>query len=213
MDRIIVKSNADMQRVLDWSAELRGLAVELPFSEGEIEFQEEGFVLRFRDEGAPVVGFEMVVAGRVVVAWESNMDTLEIPELHLGGSVETKMQLGSLILKDDTIGKCVRKFRGLMLFAAYYREEVKKTRTVRRVAAGGGSGKRSQKRMLSLRSYTIGGEMLSELPAPGRVWKGYAESFGVRGHYRHYKSGKVSWVRPYEKHGRSEKRGDKEYIL
>lgn len=215
MDRIIVKSNADMQRVLDWAEELRGLTVKLPFPEGEIEFMEEVLTLKFRDMGAPVVRFELWVQGRRVAEWLSNLETREMTELHIAGDGDMKIRLSLVIASDNTLGKCVGKFRAIMLFAAYYREEVMRTRDVQRVAAESDKPgkKRSATRRLTIRRYTIGEEMLSELPAPRRVWTGYAESFGVRGHYRRYKSGKVVWVRPYEKKGRSELKGEKEYIL
>lgn len=66
MDRIVVRTIADMQRVIDWSKELRGMAIELPFPEGEIEFEEELILLKFRDEGANVVWFEMWANKNVV---------------------------------------------------------------------------------------------------------------------------------------------------
>lgn len=219
MDRIIVKKNADMQRVLDWAEELRGMAVELPFSEGEIEFVEELIRLNFRDMGDGVVYFEMYMHTESrdwfkVVEWRTDLRSNDIIELHIAGDGETKMKMSMILMMDDTVGKCVRKFRALMLFSAYYREEVKRTRTVSRVSAGGSSrSKRSGQRKLTIRRYEIGGEMLSELPAPKKEWYGYRESFGVRGHYRRYKSGKVVWVRPYTKKGVADKCGDREYVL
>jgi hypothetical protein len=110
---------------------------------------------------------------------------------------------------DNTVAKCVRKFRSLMLFAAYYREEVERTKEVSRIRKGGGSGKRSNKRMLTVRRYTIGSEVLSGLP---RRYDRHTESWGVRGHYRTYKSGKTVWVKAYTK-GDAEKRNDKEYYV
>ena len=115
-------------------------------------------------------------------------------------------------MMDNTIDKCVRKFRALMLFAAYYREEVERTRVVERKNLGTkkrSSGKRSNRRMLTVRKYTIGSEILSELP---RKYERHTESWGVRGHYRTYKSGKTVWVRPFVK-GNAEKRNDKEYFV
>ena len=41
MDRIIVKTNADMQRVIDWADRLEGVPVKLAFPEAEIVFEEE----------------------------------------------------------------------------------------------------------------------------------------------------------------------------
>lgn len=218
MDRIIVKTTADMQRVIDWSSKLTGMATELPFPEGEIEFVEELILLKFRDEGQSVVAFEMWIRKdeyAEVCNWRYDFVADKCLELHIAGSPESKMSLGMLLVSDDTVGKCVRKFRALMVFSAYYREDIQRTRVVSRT--GGkkkrSNGKRSNRRPLTVRRYTIGSEMLSELPAPKKEWHGYAESFGVRGHFRHYQNGKVVWIRPFTKLGRNEKKSDREYIL
>ncbi len=218
MDRIVVRTIADMQRVIDWSEELRGMAIELPFPEGEIEFQEELILLKFRDEGSNVVSFEMWIQesdSRKVCDWRYDFSGDKCTELHIAGTGENKMGLGLLLVSDDTIGKCIRKFRALMLFAAYYREDIQRTKVVTRkdVVKKRKNGKRSNKRSLITRRYTIGSEMLSELPAPKKEWHGYAESFGVRGHFRRYRDGKVVWIRPYTKLGRNDKKSDREYIL
>lgn len=214
MDRIIVKTNADMTRVMDWAEELRGMAVELPFPEAEIEFREEDIVLKFRDEGQGIVWFECMMVGRKVVEWRSNLETGDIPELKIAAEGEKKAKMAMILASDNTIAKCVRKFRSLMLFSAYYREEVQRTKVVERKSVNPKKqSKRSNRRMLTVRRYTISEDMLGELPAPKREWHGYRESFGVRGHYRRYKSGKVVWVRPYEKKGLADKKSDREYIL
>lgn len=216
MDRIVVRTNADMQRVIDWSEKLTGVAVELPFPEAEIDFQEENVLLRFRDEGAPFVWFECEMQGMKVVEWRSNLETGDVAELKIATDGERKAGVAILLARDNTVAKCVRKFRSLMLFAAYYREEVMASKVVSRVAKpsrSNGKGKKNNRRMLTVRRYTIGSEMLGELPAPKREWHGYRESFGVRGHYRTYSSGKVVWVRPYTKKGLADKKADREYIL
>lgn len=220
MDRIIVKTNNDMQRVVDWAEQLTGMAVELPFPSGEIEFQEEHILLRFCDEGAPIVSFEIDIRAadkaeyHKVVEWRSDLDTGEITDLKIAGDgLTNKAQLGMIITQDNTIGKCILKFRAIMLFAAYYREDIQRTKTIIRTGGGGKKSKRANRRPLTIRRYTISEAMLSELPAPKKEWHGYRETFGVRGHFRRYKTGKVSWVRPYEKKGRADKRADREYIL
>ena len=211
-----------MQRVIDWSEKLRGMAIELPFSEGEIEFSEELILLKFRDEGSNVVLFEMWIRRDAeneyaeVCEWRYDFADGKCTDLRLLGRPENKPALAMLIVSDDTVSKCIRKFRALMLFSAYYREDIKRTRVVSRVSGAvkkRSNGKRSNRRPLTVRRYTIGSEMLSELPAPKKEWRGYAESFGVRGHFRTYRSGKVIWVRPYTKAGRNEKKSDREYIL
>lgn len=215
MDRIIVRTNADMTRVIEWAARLEGVPVKLAFPEAEIEFQEEEILLRFRDEGESVVWFEAEMAGRKVVEWRSNLETGEIPELHVVGEGDKKAKLSMLLAMDNTVAKCVRKFRSLMLFATYYHEEVQRTKVVSRIEKPGkkrSSGKRSNRRMLTVRKYMIGEEVLSELPQPKRKYEKHTESFGVRGHYRTLRSGKTVWVRPYTK-GENSGRSDREYYL
>lgn len=215
MDKIIVRTNADMQRVIDWADRLVGAQIKVAFPEAEIEFQEEEILLRFRDEGQGIVWFEAEMAGRKVVEWRSNLDDGSIPELRVCAEGERKAMLSLLLARDNTVAKCVRKFRALMLFAAYYREEVERTRVVERKNLGTkkrSSGKRGNKRMLTVRKYTIGSEILSELPDVKRRYERHTDSWGVRGHYRTYKSGRVAWVRPYTK-GDAEKRNDREYYV
>lgn len=216
MDKIIVRTNADMTRVIEWADRLTGVPVKLAFPEAEIEFQEEEIVLRFRDEGESLVWFECEMAGRNVVEWRSNLETGDIPELRVAAEGEKKAKMSMILAMDNTVAKCVRKFRALMLFAAYYREEVERSRVVERSVKPGkkrsGSSKRGNKRMLTVRKYTIGSEVLSELPDVKRRYERHTESWGVRGHYRTYKSGKTVWVRPFVK-GNAEKRNDKEYYV
>ena len=213
MDRIIVRTNVDMQRVIDWAARLEGVPVKLAFPEAEIEFEEELLTLRFRDEGESVVWFECLMDGRKVVEWRNNVETWDVLDLKIAAEGERKAMMAMVLMKDSTIDKCVRKFRALMLFASYYREEVERSKVVNRIAKPRKNNKRNSggKRMLTVRRYTIGSEMLSELPAPKRKYEKHTESFGVRGHYRTYKSGKTVWVRPFVKG--AGKRDDKEYYV
>lgn len=212
VDKIIVRTNADMQRVIDWADRLVGAQIKVAFPEAEIEFQEEEIVLRFKDEGSGIVWFAAEMVGVKVVEWRSNLDDGDILDLRIAAEGEKKIGLSLLLARDNTVAKCVRKFRALMLFASYYKEEVERTKVVERRSIQkkrSGSGKRSNKRMLTVRKYFIDEEILSELP---RKYERHTDGWGVRGHYRHYKSGKTVWVRPYTK-GELSKRDDREYYL
>ena len=215
MDKIIVRTNADMQRVIDWADRLTGVPVRPVFPEAEISFEEENILLRFRDEGESLVWFEAEMAGRKVVEWRSNLADGSIPEIHVNAEGVRKAMLSILLAKDNTVAKCVGKFRALMLFAAYYREEVRRSAVIERRVKPGKSGKKrsgSNRRMLTVRKYMIGEELLGELPQPKRKYEKHTDSWGVRGHYRHYKSGKTVWVRPFVK-GSPENKADRDYYV
>lgn len=223
MDKIIIKSNTDMQRVIDWSEKLTGEAIVLPFAAAEIEFQDELINLRFKDEGSPYVSFEMFFKSEnseellKIASWRSNLENSQIEDLSINASDPVKkFQMAKILMDDNTIWKCVSKFKALMLFAAYYREDIERTKVVHRTTGGTktkGKQKKSNRKPLTIRKYTISNNMLDELPAPKKEWHGYKSSFNVRGYYRKTKSGKTVWVRPYIKKGIADKKTDKEFVL
>ena len=223
MDKIIVRANTDMQRVIDWSEKLTGAAIALPFATADIEFQEELITLRFRDEGSPIVAFEMFFMKEggteqlKIASWKSNLEDNHLEDLKINvGDPIRKAQMSMILAQDNTIWKCVSKFKALMLFATYYREDVERTKTVHRTTtkrSKGGKRNGSQRKSLTIRRYTISNSMLEELPAPKKEWHGYKSTFSARGHYRKTKTGKVIWVRPYSKKGIADKKTDREFIL
>lgn len=223
MDKIIVKSNTDMQRVVDWAEKLNENAIVLPFQSAEIEFHDELIALKYDGKEYPVISFELYFQNESngknmkAASWSSNLKTGEINNLHIEvDDPVRKAQISMVLMSDNTIGKCISKFKALMLFASYYREEIERTKNVRRTTENkscGSKRKMAQKRHLTIRSYTVSNTMLNELPTPKREWHGYKSSFTVRGHYRKLKNGKIVWIRPYTKAGIETKKHDKEYVL
>lgn len=221
MDKIIVRTNAAMQRIMDWTKTLENVPMQVAFDEGEIEFVEELELLKFRKEDDGFVGFELWIHSTEdtefakLVSWRVPTDAWEFLDVKIEGSGLQKAELGMMLARYEVLPKTVAKFWGLMLYSVYYREEVERTKVVTRTAGKPRkNGKRSNKRMLTVRKYTVSEELLSELPVdqPKRKYEKHTESFGVRGHYRTYKSGKTVWVRPFVK-GNAEKRNDKEYFV
>lgn len=220
MDRIIVRTNAAMQRIMDWVRGLEGVPMQVAFPEGEIEFVEELELLKFRKEDGDSVWFELWIHSSEnakyakLVSWRVRTDAWEFLDVKIEGTGLQKAELGMMLSQHEVLPKTVAKFWGLMLYSVYYREEVERTKVVERRSAGrrnGGSGKRSNRRMLTVRKYTVSEELIPELPVK-RKYQKHTESWGVRGHYRTYKSGKTVWVKGYTK-GNAEKREDKEYLV
>lgn len=215
MDRIIVRTNAQMEAVMEWSKGLEGAPIMLAFPEGEIEFREELSLLKFRDEGAPWVWFELWIHGSEdaeyarLVSWRVDLNEWKFKDVSVAGEGMPKIELSMMLSKHEVLPKSVAKFCGLMLVATHHREEVERTKVVeRRVLPGkrhGGKG--SGKRMLTVRRYSLP----ERLDRPTRKYEKHTESFGVRGHYRHYKSGKVVWVSPYVKGNGG--RSDREFYV
>lgn len=106
---------------------------------------------------------------------------------------------------DDTCRKEARKYHALMLFMAYYREEVKVEQRIERRPAKHKKKKRTAqvRQPLIRRIYTVTDFDSTALVKPEQAKRGYTKpdhEVNVRGHLRRYKSGKVVWVKPSVKY-------------
>lgn len=214
MDKIIVRTNAQTEAVMEWSKEYEGEPMMLAFPEGEIEFREEFSLLKFKDVGAPWVRFELWIHGTDnaeyarLVSWRTDLDEWKFEDVSVAGEGMAKVELSMMLSKYDILAKSVAKFCGIMMVAVHHREEVERTKVIeRRVKPGKSRGKSGGRRMLTVRRYSLP-EVLEHRK---RKYTRPTESFGVRGHYRHYKSGKTVWVHPYTKG--SGDRKDREFYL
>lgn len=209
-----------MQKIMDWVRGMGEPELRLPFSEGEIEFVEELELLKFRKEDGDTVWFELWIHSSEnveyvkLVSWRVRTDEWEFLDVKIEGTGLQKAELAMMLTEHEVLPKTVAKFWGLMLYSVYYREEVERTKVVTRVEKkrkNGAARKGGNRRMLTVRKYTVSEELLPELPVK-RKYEKHTESWGVRGHYRTLRSGKTVWVRPFVK-GNAEKRSDKEYVV
>lgn len=214
MDKIIVRTNDEMQKVIYWAESLNNDPIKMPFQKAEIEFQEEGILLRFQQVDDSIIFFECETKGHKVAEWTSNLNNNEITNLRVNATGERKAALCLLLANDNTVAKCIKKFKSLMLFATYYKEEVERTKVIERKCINQKKTKsrKAGKRTLTTRKYIITDEILSELPPEKRTYKKHAKNFSVRGHYRTLQTGKTVWIRPYIK-GKNSTQADSVYIL
>ena len=200
-DRIIVTSNARMERVLDWYFDnFKWLDREkflAPMESGVVELCEEQIEFTVKPNLPPVVMFDYDPA------------TTEIRNRRIapmGSQPVVDQELLSVLLSmDDTCRKEARKYHALMLFMAYYREEVKVEQRVERRPAKHKKKKRTAqvRQPLIRRIYTVTDFDSTALVKPEQAKRGYTKpdhEVNVRGHLRRYKSGKVVWVKPSVKY-------------
>ena len=142
-DRIIVTSNARMERVLNWYFDnfkwLDREKFPAPMESGVVELCEEQIEFTFENKGGWV---EMAVYITVkpnlppVVVFDYDPATTEIRNRRIapmGSQPVVDQELLSVLLSmDDTCRKEARKYHALMLFMAYYREEVKVEQRIER---------------------------------------------------------------------------------
>lgn len=209
-DRIIVKSNARMKIVLDWYYENKHWLDREPFlapmESGVVELCEEQIEFTFENKSSAV---EIAVYAMAkpslpaVLTFHYDPRTQEISDRRFAGhlSENRKTLLYSVLQYDRTDWKEARKYHALMLFMAYYREEVEVEQRVEhrpaKVKKKGHKARRVQP--LIRRFYTLAEFDADTLPKPEQAKRKYTKpehEVNVRGHLRRYKSGKTVWVKP-----------------
>lgn len=232
VDRIIVKSNERMQVVLDWYIANRNWLdkedFHAPLESRIIVLQEEMLNVAFEEKRGLV---EIAIFPRMdnrdcpaAVIFDYDPQTFELtnyrfaPLLH-----EIKRDLlRMVILSDRTDEKAAMKYHALMLFMAHYRDIVLVEETKLLPQAQNRSKKKkrhgkSNAVPLIKRTYVFpdgfNGEQLRQLSGEKRHYTKPDHEVNVRGYQRHYKSGKVVWVKPSVRYKDRDKKQSKDYQL
>lgn len=214
-DRIIVESNAKMEKVIQWYLANRNwLDAEefrAPIESGCIELQEEGLEVTFRSLSDTAVELEVYPLGYPTPAltYEYYPDTQTYGNHRFAESVseEKRMLMQMLLSYDRTDYKEAIKYHSLMMFAAYFEDivTVDESKTKRRT-------KREVRRLrrethsravpLVRKTYVVADFAEGDLKVPGQK-RGYTKpnhEVGVKGHFRTLRSGRKVWVRPCVKY-------------
>lgn len=210
-DRIIVRSNDRMKMVIDWYYENKGWLdreeFRAPMEAGVVELQGERIEFTFENKNGSV---ELAIFALekpnlpAVLTFQYDPQTQEITERRFADhlSQERKRMLSVVLGFDRTDWKEALKYHALMLFMAYYHEIVEvEERTVKPAAVHAKKNKRGRRRPQPLirRAYIVGEFDSKTLPRPDGIKRQYTKpehEVNVRGHLRHYKSGKVVWIEP-----------------
>lgn len=228
IDRIIVKSNAKMQMVLDWYfANFDRLDREpflAPMEAGIVELQEEQIEFTFEKKGN-VVEIVVYVTAKprvpAVVSFDYDPTTTQILNRKVDPSGLLKgtklMELSFLVSMDDMCRKEAQKYHSLMLFMSHYREYVSAEKRVTKRPIKQKKKGRAAKRPQPLisRVYLLTDFQAEDLHGAETMKRNYTKpdhEVSVRGYYRHYKSGKTVWVRPSIRY-KGKNKQPKEYEL
>ena len=224
LDRIVVSSNAKMGRIIQWYLDnqdwLDERPFEPPFLTGRILLEEEHIEVVFQTKGSVVdlaVYPEFGPMPAVTFAYDpktkSYRDYRYPPHL----TKERRDLLAAVMKIDRTDYKEAMKYHALMLFALYYEEivEVDATKTVRRSKHEAKQLPRRKDQPLSLyrKTYVVTNVEDAKLTKHGEK-RGYTKpdhEVSVRGFFRTYQNGKVSWVKPHTRYKGSRKGSGKEY--
>lgn len=210
-DRIIITSNARMEKVVKWYEENKHWIDREPFvapmESGVVELREEMIEFTFKNKDSAVeitvyMGMEPDIPASVV--FEYDPQTKEVIHQHNAPSLpedSTRRKMVELMLQyDNTVWKEALKYHSLMMFMKYYYEVIEIERHTEYRPAKKKKNKKSKKPLPLVRKVYVVKEFdEDELPKPEKVKRKYTKpdhEVKVRGHLRRYKSGKEVWVRP-----------------
>ena len=224
-DRIIVKSNARMTKVIEWYYANRDWLdkeeFHAPMESGVIELQEESLEITFENKGSIV---ELAIYPTIKpnipasLIYDYDPATWTTSNYRFAPQLpKAKRDLLRIVtLADKTDVKEALKYHFLMLFMVHYREIVTVKNTGTRTRREAKQIRKSKDRPLPLikKSYIIEDFGNKDRPKSEgkRKYTKPEREINVRGFMRHYKSGKDVWIDP---HVRNKGRGrrKKEYEL
>lgn len=216
-DRIVVESNAKMEKVIQWYLSNKEWIDNIPFRSpipsALIELKEEGIDVCYEPDGDSVMLYIWsksvnVPNGVYVCKYSYNPHTHSIgsPQLAPGLSPERERLLKIVLKGDNTLYKEALKYHALMSFAAHYENVVEVSEKRRNSISKTKAKKIARKSGREVSLYST----VYKLPDNATIDKTIAsaprhytkptEAVNVKGHYRTCKSGKRVWVKPFTKY-------------
>ena len=240
LDRIVITSNEQMQKIIDWFFEERDYIDKVMFEEGAIPYPLKVGTIQFVEENIEIVFWAKPRKTEIEVylkddrrrdlirAFSFWFDPQEEGDGDIANSVrdlkvftgnqENARKLRSVIAMDNTPKKLITKFLCIMMFMLFNQEIIEVDRSQDKPRT-----KREVRRMKSAgipmslvrKTYVIKDFDEKKLRIPGqpRKWTAPDREVAVRGHYRHLKSGKVVWVRECTKFKEKGNRKPKEWKM
>ena len=224
MNRIIVRTNKDMDDISDYIVKsvknaLPGWdpeeTLQVPFEKGEFCLAEELVNAKFECVDSDTVSFEVFVGRETQYFGKFNLDISDrdgMDRLYFDDeSVANRHDESTDPIYSDKelfYSEIARKWLAVMMLATRYRPEFERQqrKTEAKKTAKKAKGRRRREKTIYIKQYVLSGDFTSSLPKIHRSYTKPTQEYGVRGHYRRYKSGKVVWVRPHTKcRGRGEK--------
>ena len=201
MDKILVESNDKMQEVIDWYQNneqwLEKFEFKIPFKNGVIDFQEEEIKFEWKSIGNNVYQFYLYMQDIKIYTFTYYLKSNEIKNERLVPDVpKDKRRMMELTLKfDNTVGKCLYKWKTIMQFSMHFRKYVKSdNKKVSTVSAKTNKITTTNNSVKNLGvTYYI-----KEVPDMKDGKRNYTKpdhEVKFRDTYRHLKSGKVVYVK------------------
>ena len=213
-DRIEVDSIEKMDRVIKWYDDnkewVEGHEFRCPIPSGVIDFREELITLAYQPEKAGIRMYlymdGVYVCSFRYLPYDTRM--YDMPFFPPSLDKERRDAAALVLMADNTLWKCSKKFRVLMYFIALYRDVVEVSDRKRNSLT-----KHQAKRLSRLRKHEVSlfsttyklmdvDKALKGEPQE-RIKRKYTKptsEVSVRGFYRTTKTGKRVWVKPFKRY-------------
>lgn len=187
MDKIEL-SQEDITKLLDWRNAHKELVRQLPTPKKAVE-------IVFKHNGYRIKGIRKGKSLKLSIS--RGYESLGNAEFEIGVGNVLKKKKGRYRVNEEGFQSVLTVYCSLMALMAYgtsgMTREMEADRT--RKPSGGSLAKKPRKRVTYILKSVNGG--LAAVPTGSHSSPNGA--FNVRGHYRHYKSGKVVWIEEYTK--------------
>lgn len=196
-----------------------------PLEKGKIIFDDEeevafNFYTVTDDDGESLTIIFVEMLGRPIIGWDF-VNPIERrgwcprkEDIHylLDHNDYVAQKLIDKVMKVDFIKNENKRIWRVMQYANLYREQIESSQTTVEKTEKVWNGKKYKNRVVTLHSkiYTL--PQLGAIPKH-RKWTRPTEEVSVRGFWRHYKSGKKVWVKPFSKYTDNEVKSAPTYIL
>jgi len=223
-DRIVIESNAKMEKVIQWYRNNKEWIDNIPFRapipSALIELQEEEIEVFYEPSGDSVLMYIWMRNHTYICKYlyDPHAHKIGNPQFPDSLSEEKKLLMSAILKGDNTLYKEALKYHSLMCFAAHYENVVEVSEKWRNSISKTKARKIARKSGKEVSLYSTvyklsGSETIDKTIASApRHYTKPAEAVSVRGHYRTLKSGKRVWVKPFSKY-KDKPNGGKTYKI
>jgi hypothetical protein len=224
MDCIVIRNQEDKNAICEWVVDfLKGMPNEKvpfipPFENGKFMVESDGFSIWFKclEDGEVTFRVYSVDGSKMpLFSFEYNYSTQQVKNKQFNSSLYDISRVSELESKSQYCLRLAMLWFSVMLLATYYHPEFESRKIVTAEKARAGKRAKNRKksaRTLYTRSYVIDAEMVGKIQRKTKQRANPSHEFSVRGHYRHYKSGKTVWIRPHIRCKGKGKATDRTYI-
>jgi hypothetical protein len=213
LDIILLQSNKQMETIINWVKDnnINKNELIIPLNDARIDFLDEGLRVDYSKENN-IIHFKTYSTDKNVAIFEFDYDlkTEEFENINTFAVNElSKFRILNLISKDNTIGKLIYKFISIMYYMVYKKADVVEVNKKELKQSNKKKTKRNKKNNKVIINKTIYkfintdseplNHLLTNETTDKRIYTQPNHSFGVKGHFRHYKNGKTVWVNEYIK--------------